>query len=318
MKAIVVRHAGGPEVLEYTEVPTPTVKPGWSLVKVRGFGVNHSEIFTREGSSPSVQFPRILGIEAVGEVAESTDERLNKGQKVVSIMGEMGRAFDGGYAEYVLLPNQQIYPIQSSLSWAELAAVPETYYTAFGIFKSLQLKVTDKVLIRAATSGVGIAELHLIKGLNPAIRVTGTTRSSKKVEALLAEGFDHVLVAPQSDRLPDGTGKFDKIIDLIGPLSLRDSLAHVNQGGIVNMTGELGHQWELDGFNPVDDIPNGAYLTGFMSGDVDLTAIQELFDFIEQHHIDVTPVKVFSLQDVPAAHAYLESQQSFGKVVVLP
>lgn len=111
MKAIVVRHPGGPEVLEYTDVPTPTVKPGWSLIKVKGFGINHSEIFTRQGQSPDVQFPRILGIEVVGEVAESTDDNLQVGQKVISIMGEMGRAFDGGYAEYVLLPNHQIYPV---------------------------------------------------------------------------------------------------------------------------------------------------------------------------------------------------------------
>lgn len=97
MKAIVVTHAGGPEVLEYKEVPTPKVKPGWTLVKVKGFGINHSEIFTRQGYSPSVHFPRILGIEAVGEVAEtSAPDQFKVGQRVISIMGEMGRAFDGG------------------------------------------------------------------------------------------------------------------------------------------------------------------------------------------------------------------------------
>ena len=110
MKAVVVSEAGGPEVLRYCDVPTPVARPGWSLIKVRGAGVNHSEIFTREGKSPSVGFPRILGIECVGEVAESTTPALTAGQKVVSIMGEMGRAFDGSYAEYVLLPNEQIYP----------------------------------------------------------------------------------------------------------------------------------------------------------------------------------------------------------------
>ena len=82
------------------------------VVRVRAFGVNHSEIFTRQGLSPSVTFPRILGIECVGTVEETTDAvRLPVGQRVVSLMGEMGRAFDGGYAEYVLLPNAQIYPV---------------------------------------------------------------------------------------------------------------------------------------------------------------------------------------------------------------
>ncbi len=113
MKAVVVYEAGGPEKLIYTEVSTPKIKPGWSLVQVKGFGVNHSEIFTRQGLSPSVQFPRILGIEAVGIIAETTSPiKLPLGQTVISFMGEMGRSFDGGYAEYVLLPNDQIYPFK--------------------------------------------------------------------------------------------------------------------------------------------------------------------------------------------------------------
>ena len=132
MKAVVIYEAGGPEKLIYTEVSTPKVKEGWSLVKVKGFGINHSEIFTRQGLSPSVKFPRILGIECVGLIEESTDaQRLPVGAKVISIMGEMGRAFDGGYAEYALLPDEQIYPVETNLSWEELAVVPETYYTAY-------------------------------------------------------------------------------------------------------------------------------------------------------------------------------------------
>ena len=95
MKAIIIYEAGGPEKLIYTDVPTPETKPGWSLVRVIGRGVNHSEIFTREGQSPSVSFPRILGIECVGVIAESTDPvSLPVGCKVISVMGEMGRAFD--------------------------------------------------------------------------------------------------------------------------------------------------------------------------------------------------------------------------------
>ena len=82
MKAIVIYEAGGPEKLVCTEVPVPQVKPGWSLVRIKGRGVNHSEIFTRDGQSPSVSFPRILGIECVGVIAETTDpERLPVGEK---------------------------------------------------------------------------------------------------------------------------------------------------------------------------------------------------------------------------------------------
>lgn len=99
MKAVVVYEAGGVDKLVFQEVPKPRVKEGWSLIKVRGFGINRSEIFTRKGYSPSVEFPRILGIECVGLVEES--EKFEIGTKIVSIMGEMGRAFDGSYAEYV-------------------------------------------------------------------------------------------------------------------------------------------------------------------------------------------------------------------------
>lgn len=132
MKAVVIYEAGGVDKLVYQDVETPTVKPGWSLVKVMGFGINRSEIFTRQGYSESVRFPRILGIECVGIVAVSMDrERIPEGTKVVSIMGEMGRAFDGSYAEYVLLPNEQIYKVQTHLDWPIMAAVPETYHTGF-------------------------------------------------------------------------------------------------------------------------------------------------------------------------------------------
>ncbi len=241
MKAVIVKHPGGPEVLEYTEVPTPAVKPGWTRVKVRGFGINHSEIFTREGKSPSVQFPRILGIEAVGTVdATSAPERFTPGQKVVSLMGEMGRAYDGSYAEYVLLPNEQVYPVATDLDWARLAAVPETFYTAFGIYQSLRLQVGDRVLIRAATSGVGIAILKLMKASGLDLTVTGTTRSDRKDAELRAMGIDVIVHTPDATCLPDDAGEFDKIVDLIGPAAVRNSLTHTAEWGVVSSTGQLG------------------------------------------------------------------------------
>lgn len=318
MQAYVVNQPGGPEALQLTTLPKPNVKPGWTRVKVLGFGINHSEIFTREGKSPSVQFPRVLGIEVVGVVDEtSAPATFTSGQRVVSIMGEMGRAYDGSYAEYVLLPNEQVYPIKTDLPIASLVATPETYYTAYGIFKSLQLKATDRVLIRAATSGVGIADLNLIKAYNPKIHVAGTTRRLVKRQQLIDAGFDEAIVAPDSARLPAATAHFDKIIDLIGPLSVKDSLSHLNEGGIVNMTGELGGLWTVPDFDPISDIPNGCYLTGFSSGDVSQTLLQDLFDFIAAYHVSVAPARIFNFNQVPAAHAYLQAADSFGKAIVL-
>ncbi|WP_315306090.1 alcohol dehydrogenase catalytic domain-containing protein [Selenomonas noxia] len=180
MKAVVVYKPGGPEQLVYTDVPRPALKADWSLVRVRAFGVNHSEIFTRQGLSPSVSFPRILGIECVGTVEETTDAvRLPAGQHVVSLMGEMGRAFDGGYAEYVLLPNEQIYPVQSELPWEILAAIPETYYTAFGSLKNLRIEDGYTVLVRGGASGVGIAFLRLMRAQFPHMYIVGSTRRAE-------------------------------------------------------------------------------------------------------------------------------------------
>lgn len=315
MKAIVVRKAGGPEVLNYEEVPTPKVKPGWSLVQVKGFGINHSEIFTREGESPSVKFPRILGIECVGIVAESTTDKLVAGQKVISIMGEMGRAYDGSYAEYVLLPNEQIYPVTTKLSWSDLAAVPETFYTAYGSLKFLKIQNTDSILIRSGASGVGIAALRLLKAKYPDVQVDGSVRSLKKAETLLNAGYDDAIEDKSGQLQTDK--KYDKVLELVGPATLEDTFKHVVAGGIVCNTGLLGGKWDLSGFEPIEAIHSGSYLTAFSSGDVDETKINAMLQYIEKYHVEVAPTKIYHLNQVPEAHAYLQSSHNLGKVVVV-
>ena len=316
MKAIVIHHAGGPEALQLEDVPTPQVKPGWSLVKVKGFGINHSEIFTRQGLSPSVKFPRILGIECVGVIDQTTDpDRLPVGQKVVSIMGEMGRAFDGSYAEYTLLPNDPIYPVQTDLDWATLATLPETYYTAYGSMLNLRLDAHDHVLVRGGSSGVGVAFLKLLKARWPQVKVTATSRHADKQDAMLDQGYDEVIV-DQNGKLQTDQ-KFDKVLELIGPATIKDTFQHTQPGGIVCSTGQLGGEWYLDQFDPITDLAPNAYLTSFYSGNVDQERLDAMLDYVAKYHVDAHPTKVFSLEEVPQAHAYLESHGSLGKVIVL-
>lgn len=316
MKAAVVYEAGGPEKLIYEEVPTPRLKKGWSLVKVMGFGVNHSEVFTREGKSPSVQFPRILGIECVGIIEETSDENLlPAGQKVISIMGEMGRAFDGSYAEYVLLPNDQIFPVETDLSWEELAAIPETYYTAFGSMKNLQIKKNDQVLVRGATSGVGVAFLNLLKSRFETITIDGTSRNLAKRDVLIQAGFDDVIEDREGQLQTEKT--YDKIFELIGPATVKNSFKHLNEQGIVCSTGQLGGQWFLEEFDPIMDIKSNSYLTSFYSNNVDGTKLNQLLEFIDDNKTIVKPEKVFELKEISKAHEYLESSRSFGKVIIL-
>lgn len=314
MKAIVIHEPGGPEQLKYETVPTPEVKPGWSLVKVKAFGINHSEVFTRQGLSPSVKFPRIFGIECVGEVVDSTDPQLVVGQKVVSLMGEMGCNFDGSYAEYVLLPNQQIYPIESSLSWTDLAALPETYYTAYVSLENMKIKASHQVLVRGATSGVGVAFANLVKSQCPQINLTGTTRSAKKADQLLNAGFDQVVIDEDNQLQTDQV--YDRVLELIGPLTMKNTFQHVSEGGIVCTTGQLGGQLDLADFDPIMDLAPNSYLTSGYSGNVSAAKFKELLNFIDRYQVKVTPEKIFSLPEVPDAHRYLASQQSSGKVVI--
>ncbi|AJT51475.1 quinone oxidoreductase [Limosilactobacillus mucosae LM1] len=315
MKAAVVYEAGGPEQLKVEMVKQPEVKAGWSLVKVMGFGINHSEIFTRKGESPSVKFPRILGIECVGVVEESTSPNLKNGQKVVSFMGEMGRAYDGGYAQYCLLPNDNIFPIKSNLSWPEIAAIPETYYTAYMSLKNLRINENDKVLVRGATSGVGYAFLKLLRGRYPNINCVGTSRSENKRALLEQAGYDEVII--DQDNILQTDESFDRILDLIGPAAILDTFKHINKQGIICITGLLGNQWSFD-FEPLEELPNSTYLTIADSSDRNQTDVSDLFSYIEKYHVNVKPEKIFSLDDIQEAHRYLESSNSFGKVVVCP
>ena len=315
MKAVKIYQAGGPEQLIYQDVPTPNVKEGWSLVKIKGFGINHSEIFTREGKSPSVQFPRILGIECVGEVAQSSTPALAVGQKVVSIMGEMGRAFDGSYAEYVLLPNEQIYPVYTDLDWTTLAAIPETYYTAFGSLQQLRIAPQDRVLVRGAGSGVGVAFAQLLKAQFPHIVLHGSTRNPAKATRLQAVGFDGVIT--EADGKIQTDQSYDKILELVGPATLRDSFSHINEHAIVCNTGQLGNIWYVNNFDPIIELKNNSYLTAFYSGNVSQAKLDAMFDYIRQFNVKILIERVFTLEQVPEAHRFLQSADGFGKVVVV-
>ena len=314
MRAVVVSTPGGPEVLEVVERPKPVLKAGWTLVKIQGFGINHSEIFTRKGQSPSVKFPRVLGIECAGLVEETTRPDLKIGQQIISIMGEMGRAFDGGYAEYTLLPNEQIYPIKTELDLENLIALPETYYTAFGSFLNLKIEEKDSVLVRGATSGVGIAFAKLLKGKFPKIHLTGSSRNLAKEQQLKAVRFDQVIL--DKDGVLHTKEQFDKVLDLVGPSAILDTFARTAEGGIICSCGLLGGQWTVPDFDPIEMLSRNLYLTTFASANVSQDKLQALIDFVERYHVDVGPEKVYKIDQIQEAHAYLEGSYSFGKVIV--
>jgi NADPH2:quinone reductase len=183
MRAIVVNEPGGPEVLRLEERPVPEPRQGWVLVRVRAFGLNHAELITRSGGSgDAVRFPRVIGIECVGEVVDGGGGDLQPGQTVVAVMGGMGRDHDGGYQEYALLKADWVTPVQTSLDWATLGALPESFGTAWGSLEPLTLGPGDRLLVRGGTSSVGMAATTL--GVARGLDVLATTRQEHKIGAL--------------------------------------------------------------------------------------------------------------------------------------
>ena len=171
------------------------------------------------------------------------------------------------------------------------------------------------VLVRGASSGVGIAFLKLLKGKYPDAFVTGTSRKAAKAEELIRKGFDRILM--DRDGSIDEAEKYDRILELIGPKTIRDSLLHLRDGGIICSAGQLGGQWFLEDFDPIMELQNNVYLTTFYSGNVSVEKMNEMFSFIEANHVDVQPEKVFSLEQVPEAHRWLEQSCGYGKCVVV-
>jgi len=325
MRAAVCVNAGGPEVLEIRELPLPGVREGWSLVQVKGAGLNRSELRTRQGHSPNVTFPRVLGIECVGVVAASTDPRLPDGTIVAAVMGEMGREFDGGYAEYALLPNSLLMPVTTSLPWDVLAALPESYLTAQGSLNALGVVPGGerRLLIRGGTSSVGMATASIASGYG--MKIAATTRRQSKIDALTSAGVDYVLVddggplaASMHSFWPEGP---DYVLDLVGARTAVESLHLVRRGGTVCVTGSLSG-WLIRDFEPIAMIPSGTKLTAFHSdnlkGGAGATVLQRVVHEIEAGVYRPNIDRVFRLDDIVAAHRYMENDQASGKLVVVP
>lgn len=154
MKAVVLERTCKAEDLKVSKVEIPKVKKDWVLVKVLGFGINRAEVILRdhEADEDYIDLPVIPGIECVGEVVDASNTRFKNGDKIAALMGGMGRSFNGGYAEYALLPDKIVFRIDDNvfgnLTLEEIIAVPETYFTAYGSIKSLNLNKEDTLLIR--------------------------------------------------------------------------------------------------------------------------------------------------------------------------
>ena len=320
MRAVVVDAPGEPEVLRLREVPIPTASEGEVLIRVRAFGLNRSELHFRQGLGSFGSFPRILGLEAVGEVVAAPPGGIPVGSKVAALMGGMGRTIDGGYAEFVAVPASIVIPFESDLPWDVLGAVPEMLQTAYGsLAVGLQAQDGQSLLVRGGTSSVGMALAVL--GKMQGMTVLSTTRSASRRGLLDTLGVDHVLiddgqVAGQvRDLFPDGV---DGAVELVGVNVLRDTLQAVRIGGTVCFTGMLSDQWTINEFYPMDWLPNGVRLTAYSGEAADLpaAALQGFLDAVASGEATVPIGHRYRLDDIVQAHHDLEANTIGGKAVV--
>ena len=225
----------------------------------------------------------------------------------------MGRSFNGSYAEYALLPLHHVFPVESDLSWEEMGAIPETYFTAWGsLFQCLRTTEKDKLLIRGATCALGYASIQLAKALG--CTVVGTTHRESKMRLLARAGAAEAVLDDGSLR-----GRFDgvtKALELIGIKTLKDTMMSVEQGAIVCNTGVLGKVYEWNRFDPIKDIPNGVCLTGFYSNFPTRDTMQAIFRFMDENELKPLIGAVYDFNDIREACVALDSGSLNGKIVV--
>lgn len=320
MRAFVIRKAGGPEQLVLEDVAIPAARDGWVLIRNRAFGLNRSEWFTRRGDSPSVAFPRVLGIECVGEVVAAPASDLLPGTPVAAMMGGMGRQFDGSYAEYVLVPRQHVFPLETNLDWYTLGALPEMFQTVHGSLDTgLEIERAENLLVRGGTSSIGLAAIALACAAG--LEVAATTRSVDKTEILLAAGAKHVLEddgTVQTQARAIHSGGFDRVLELIGASTLLDSLRATRRGGIVCMTGMLGGEWIVPKFHPMGDVPTGVKLTSYSgeSGDISIAQLQNYVGLVESGALPLKLGPRYPFEKLPEAHALMNDNRANGKIVI--
>lgn len=316
MKAVLISKPTKGQDVYLSETKIPDIKPGWVLVKVKAFGLNHSEQILREFEIKNsyIQKPIIPGIECVGIIVDPSDTNLLTGQKIVSLMGGMGRSFNGSYAEYALLPVHHVFPVESNLSWEEMGAIPETYFTAWGsLFQCLQLKPEDKLLIRGATCALGYVSIQLAKALG--CTVAATTHRKEKINLLKDAGCDECILDDGSS-LKGKVNGITKALELIGIKTVKDTMFCMEQGGIVCNTGVLGKVYAWNNFDPIKDIPNGVYLTGFYSNYPTTQMIQDIFTFMNGHHLKPLIGAIYDFEHIQDACIALDSGKVNGKIVI--
>jgi NADPH:quinone reductase-like Zn-dependent oxidoreductase len=320
MQAIIRKQFGGPEVLDIADVPDPELQPGTVLIDVRAFGLNRAELYMRGGSWGDVA--AISGIECVGRVLADASGTLQPGQTVMALMGGMGRGINGSYASRTLVPAGNVIAVQSNLPWERLAALPESYATAWTcLHRNLQLQPGQRLAVRGGSSSLGQAAIDLAVQLGA--EVVATTRQEAHLPRLRELGAQAVQL--REGELMSAIGaKADAVLDLVGNSTVLDSMRAARRGGQVCLAGFLGGLAPLPAFDPLSQMPSGVGLSffgsfNFGSGEFPLSDVpmQQIVEWAESGALRGRPARVFGFSEVPLAHQAMERNEACGKLVVL-
>jgi NADPH:quinone reductase-like Zn-dependent oxidoreductase len=322
MRAIVIEKFGGPESLVYKELPEPEPKAGHVVIEIKAFGINHAEMHMRRGEW--AEAAPVSGIECVGLVKACPGGEFPVGAKVAALMGGLGRTINGSYAEYTRAPASNVALIDSNLSWAELAALPETYATAWTcLFRNLEIAKGQSLVIRGATSSFGQAAVKM--AINAGARVIATTRSQDRSSMLQEMGVTRIETeGPDLSKRIAEARRIDAVLDLVGNSTILDSLRMLRRGGRACLAGWLGGLAPIADFNPLLQMASSVYLTffgsfmfgtpGFPLSDVPL---QDIAKQAETSRLKAKPSRVFRFEEIHEAHRVMEANQANGKMVVV-
>ena len=340
MKAILFRQHGGPEVLQYVDVPDPEPRPNEVLVRVRACALNHLDLWVRGGlPNVPIPLPHIPGSDVAGEIAKVGSEvtTVRVGQKVVlaplvscgkcpaCVAGldnrcrqatNLGYMIDGGCAEFVRAPEVNCLPYPENLTFEEAASIPLVFQTAWHMLLArAELQPGEDVLILGAGSGVGSAAIQIAKFFGA--RVLATASSDEKLQKAKELGADH-LINHKTQKIRDEVRRItnkrgvDVVFEHVGTATWDDSLASLAAGGrLVTCGATTGYDAKVDlRFLFSRQL---SLLGSYMGTKSELHSVMRL---VASGRFKPIVDRVFPLAEAAAAHTYLESSSQFGKVVL--
>jgi NADPH2:quinone reductase len=323
MKAAAYTRTGGPDVLEYVDVPDPELRPGGVILAVEAVSIQGGDLLHRSGGVMATN-PHVVGYQAAGTIRDvgAGVEGLAVGQRVVATMGY------GSHAELASVPAQSVYLIPDGMSIEDAAGVPIEFGTADDcVFEFGHLQAGEAVLVQAGAGGVGLAAIQLAKAAGASV-VIATASSDERLERLHEYGMDHGInyardeVAAKVRELTDRRG-VDLVVDPVGGSTLEASIAALAYRGRVSWVGRAGREVSPPEVWPL--MEKNASLTGvFLGAEMGRdparvrAMIERLIARVAAGELQVVVDRVFPLAEAAEAHTYIERRQAFGRVLLRP